>query len=239
MTTKNSLPPAVVFLVDDDPEFRDLMTAVFKKRKVEFEAFATPDQFIKRLRERMPTICLIDLNFGGVSAGFQVVQAVRKVLGPKLPLIVTSSTSDLHSVSHAMELGASDFVIKPVDLDILFTKLEYYSEALRQESSGFMFFPVPETRAAGKINLGLSVKEIDELGLTLRSPHLFLKGTFLKVHGPLANEIMGDGSFFPVTITSSWVEDGHYLAYAEIDASAEKSLQALRLWLGNRGNSSA
>ena len=232
--TKNDVLPAVVFLVDDDPEFRELMAAVFKKRKVDFEAFASPDLFIKRLRERVPTICLIDLHFGGVSMGYQVVQAVRKVLGPKLPLIVTSSTSDLSAVSHAMEIGASDFVIKPVDIDILFTKLEYYSEALRQESSGFTFFPVPDKRSSGKMNLEISVKEIDELGLTLRSPHLFLKGSFLKVHGPLANEVLGDGSFFPVTITSSWVEDGNYVAYAEVDPSAEKTLQALRLWLGNQ-----
>ena len=225
----------LVYLVDDDPEFRELMAAVFKKRKVEFESFDNPAIFLKRLKEKLPTLCLVDLHFGGVSAGFQLVQAVRKVLGGQLPLIVSSSTSDAASVAHAMEIGASDFVVKPIDQDILFTKLEYYSQGLRQDGGGFNFFPVPETRAVGRMNLSLQVKAIDELGLHFRTPHLFLKGTFLKVHGALADEILGEaGSFFPVTITSSQVSGGQYEAFGEIDPGAEKTLQLLRLWLGAR-----
>jgi len=223
----------LIYLVDDDPEFRDLMAAVFKKRKVEFVGFDNPADFLKRLREKRPTLCLVDLHFGGVSSGYQLVQAVRNVLGPELPLIVTSSTSDTHSVSHAMEIGATDFVIKPVDLDILFTKLEYYSNALKQDSS-FNFFPVPEDRAAGRMRLGLKVREIDELGITFRTPHLFVKGTFMKVTGPLADEILGAGESFPVTITSSSVEDGIYTAFGEFESVNEKVLQLTRLWLGKQ-----
>jgi DNA-binding response OmpR family regulator len=224
---------ALIYIVDDDPEFRDLMAAVFKKRKIEVEGFDSPADFLKRLKERRPTLCLVDLHFGGVSSGFQLVQAVRKVLGPSLPLIVTSSSSDMHSVSHAMEIGASDYVIKPVDLDILFTKLEYYSRALKQDSS-FNFFPVPEARAAGKMNLELHIREIDEVGIVIRTPHLFVKGTYLKVHGPLAEEILGAGESFPITITDSQVEDGFYIAKGEIDPTNEKVLQLNRLWLGKQ-----
>lgn len=228
----------LIYLVDDDSEFRDLMAAVFKKRQIEFRAFDNPADFLRQLREKLPTLCLVDLHFGGVSAGFQLVQAVRKVLGPELPLVVTSSASDAYSVSHAMEIGASDYVIKPVDLDILFTKLEYYSQAFKQDGS-FMFFPVPEDRAAGKMNIELKVREIDEVGITFRTPHLFVKGTFLKVHGPVADEILGAGESFPITINNSWVEDGAYTAFGEIDSSNEKVLQLTRLWLGKQKGSSA
>jgi DNA-binding response OmpR family regulator len=228
----------LIYLVDDDPEFRGLMAAVFKKRKIEFESFDNPADFLKRLKEKLPTLCLVDLHYGGVSAGFQLVQAVRKVLGPQLPLVVTSSAADPHSISHAMEIGASDYVIKPVDLDILFTKLEYYSRSLKQDG-GFMFFPVPEDRAAGKMKLELKVREIDEVGITFRTPHLFSKGTFLKVQGALADEILGAGESFPVTITSSSIEDGAYTVFGEIDPTNEKTLQLTRLWLGRRKDQSA
>jgi DNA-binding response OmpR family regulator len=227
----------LIYLVDDDEEFRTLMAAIFKKRKVEFEALENPADFLRRLKEKKPTLCLVDLHYGGVSAGFQLVQAVRKVLGPELPLIVTSSSSDGPSISHAMEIGASDYVIKPVDIDILFTKLENYSRALKQDGT-FTFFPVPEERAAGKMSLELKVREIDELGLTFRTPHLFAKGTFLKVGGPLAEEILGEGESFPVTITNSWVEDGAYTAFGEIDPANEKTLQLTRLWLGKQKDQS-
>jgi CheY-like chemotaxis protein len=221
----------LIYLVDDDAEFREFMASVFKRKGIDFEAFDNPQSFLKRLKDKTPTLCLVDLHFGGVSSGFQLVQAVRKVLGPVLPLIVTSSSSDLKSISYALELGASDYVVKPIDLDILFTKLEYYAKSMRQESGGFTFFPVPEKRMTGKMDIGLKIKEIDEMGFTFHTPHLFVKGTFLKIHGPLVEEILGIGESFPVTITSNSLEDGIYAAYGEVDITAEKARQQLRLWL--------
>ena len=72
---------------------------------------------------RWPEIVLLDL-WMPVLSGDQVLRNLRQnELTADLPVIVFSASTDGRVI--AMEAGASDFVSKPFDLDMLINKIQF------------------------------------------------------------------------------------------------------------------
>lgn len=69
-------------------------------------------------------VILVDLMMPGVS-GPKVVEVLRKKLThERTPIIVTSSHSEPHIVQECLELGAQDFLVKPITREKLLHRLE-------------------------------------------------------------------------------------------------------------------
>ena len=73
------------------------------------------EKALKVLEEELPDLMILDLKMPGMS-GMEVIQKVSKSF-PGLPVIIVTATKDINSVIEAMKLGATDFVVKPFDVD--------------------------------------------------------------------------------------------------------------------------
>ena len=74
------------------------------------------------IKDKRPEIILLDL-WMPVLSGDQVLRNLRQnELTADLPVIVFSASTDGRVI--AMEAGASDFVSKPFDLDLLINKIQ-------------------------------------------------------------------------------------------------------------------
>ena len=74
------------------------------------------------IKERQPEIVLLDL-WMPVLSGDQVLRNLRQNESTAdIPVIVFSASTDGRMI--AMEAGASDFVSKPFDLDLLINKIQ-------------------------------------------------------------------------------------------------------------------
>lgn len=221
----------LVLAVDDDPEFNDLVKIVLSKLGIASEFFLTAETFLERLKDAKPSLCLIDVNIGRLGIGFQIVKAVRRTFGGELPLLVTSSLADNRSITHAIEIGANDYLVKPLDLEILASKLKNYLSSAQLMANALKLFPVPEGESFAYLNLPLEVVEVDELGLKLLSRHLLLKGALIEVSGHFIEEISGGKHSLLVSVTSTWLEGSFYGAYAEFDSTNEGLLRSVRKWM--------
>jgi len=73
--------------------------------------------------EKLPDVLLLDLNMPDVS-GFDIMQAMQDSSELKhIPVIVLTASTDADSKLRALELGASDFLAKPVDASELILRL--------------------------------------------------------------------------------------------------------------------
>jgi DNA-binding response OmpR family regulator len=99
----------------------------------------------KEIEDIKPDILILDINLPYYD-GFYICRAVRK--NYNIPIIITSARSDTMDQVLAIELGADDYIIKPMNLELLMVKVK---ATLR--------------RAYGEYSINSSIEESIELKL--------------------------------------------------------------------------
>ncbi|MBI1395325.1 MAG: EAL domain-containing protein [Betaproteobacteria bacterium] len=111
-----SLAHATILMVDDDPVMLEAVRLFLED--VGYGSFVTttdPGRTLSLIAEHEPDVVLLDLKMPGMS-GFDVLAAMRTSEGSRfLPVIVLSADSESSARLQALELGATDFLMKPVD----------------------------------------------------------------------------------------------------------------------------
>ena len=113
---QQGLKDAKIMIVDDEPINIDVVQAFLEEEK--YHNFVTVDdstQAMKLLEETRPDLLLLDLMMPEVS-GFDILSAVRA--HPKfkhLPVIILTASTDTENKLKALDLGATDFLAKPLD----------------------------------------------------------------------------------------------------------------------------
>ena len=112
-----------ILIVDDEPDIADLFRQRFRRevRQGHYVLhFAdSGEEALRRLAEIHPELIVIlsDINMPGMD-GLELVREVRR-LRPELPVLMVTAYGDEERRHRAGELGAADFLTKPVDFDRL------------------------------------------------------------------------------------------------------------------------
>ena len=113
---QDNLSSATVMIIDDEPIVIDVVQAFLEEAGYRrFIGVADPTKAIQAIRENKPDVVLLDLLMPGLN-GLDVLAAVRA--DPELrfiPVIVLTAASDAATKLKVLELGATDFLGKPVD----------------------------------------------------------------------------------------------------------------------------
>jgi len=115
---------ALVMMVDDEEVVIDLIQAYLDSAGYKrFISTTDPRKALELMLRERPQVVLLDINMPGMS-GLQIMQAMRA--DPSLqhiPVIVLTGVNDPETKLRALELGASDFLGKPVDESELVLRL--------------------------------------------------------------------------------------------------------------------
>ena len=114
MTNPSDKP--IVLLIDDSPMIHRLLTYKLKNEGLEFLTAFSGEEGIELARDNLPSLVLVDLDMPGMN-GHDVVRELKS--DPKtmhIPTIVISGSTESSDKVLAFELGAMDFVTKPIDL---------------------------------------------------------------------------------------------------------------------------
>jgi diguanylate cyclase (GGDEF)-like protein len=112
----SQLKSSTIMLVDDEPMMLEIVQALLEEEGYRhFVSIDDSTQAVDRLVDTDPDILLLDLDMPGAD-GFEVLRTVRKLEGYQhLPVIILTASEDPGSKLKALELGATDFLSKPVD----------------------------------------------------------------------------------------------------------------------------
>lgn len=237
MATQPSVTPKpLIYTIDDDPSMNSLMDLRFTRFGCDIRTFTTPDPLYKALEGKRPKLLLVDLNLGEGISGFDIIEEVRDKLKLDFPIIVVSSMSESSKVAHALELGATDYVVKP---PFRFQFEEKMSEYIR--ASGLpdhtppTLIPIATDQQATKLSFPLTLYEVNPVGFTFLSPHLIKKGSSFWISGDFVKQIIPDKENLFVTVlgseTHSSDDQKHYLIRVEIDPSQDDIVQGIRRFL--------
>jgi CheY-like chemotaxis protein len=105
-----------IMIVDDEP-INVKVVRLFLANEGYQRFLTTTDsrQALEMIRRESPDVLLLDIMMPEVS-GLEILQAVRSREGfPDLPVIVITAATDAATKQRALELGATEFLTKPVD----------------------------------------------------------------------------------------------------------------------------
>lgn len=115
---------AKIMLVDDEPINIDVLQAYLQGEGYEnFVTTSESEKAIEIMQSEKPDVVLLDLMMPKVS-GFDILKMMRdhKAL-THIPVVILTSSDDSETKLKALQLGAMDFLSKPVDASELALRL--------------------------------------------------------------------------------------------------------------------
>lgn len=109
-----------VLLVEDDDVLASLLLEYLGQHGFELSRVARGDEGAARILETRPDVVILDLMLPGAN-GLDVCRQVRADYGGAI-VMLTASQSEADHVA-GLELGADDFVIKPIEPRILLARI--------------------------------------------------------------------------------------------------------------------
>jgi DNA-binding NtrC family response regulator len=106
-----------VAAIDDDKGSLDFIKAALKQQPVEILAHTDPDTGLKMVLERRPQIVLLDLMMPGMN-GLEVLDRIVEA-APETEVILITGQYSPESAVEAIRRGASDYITKPINLNVL------------------------------------------------------------------------------------------------------------------------
>lgn len=214
----------LVLAVDDDPFFQKALEVILPRMGFNAKVVGEPDAFVAASQELAPDLHLIDLKLAS-SSGFDLVEQIREKT-PNSLIIVISGSDQKADIVHALERGANDFILKPLDGTLLASKLAKYLSTERLADHQSKSVEITSDKRSAKLSFSLSVSSFDELGVGLKSKHLIPKGTVFKLKCDFLREIGAPTSEVLVSAVTTEFdpESEMYSVYAEFaDPSPEFS----------------
>jgi two-component system response regulator FixJ len=131
-----------VFIVDDDPGVRDILSEVFAQAGYRATTFADGASFVAAGRDCIPACVILDIYMPGRS-GLDILKDIDAPNYPA-PIFIASGRGDIPSAVEAIKCGAFDFIEKRLDAATLVARVDEAIEArahIRLDGTG------AETRA--------------------------------------------------------------------------------------------
>ena len=122
-----SLLATKVILVDDEEEFIDLMSQRLETRGLKVVAVTSGEQAVAKANDQSFDVAVVDLAMPGID-GIETLKQI-KARRPDMEVIMLTGQATVQSGIEAMKHGASDFLEKPVDLNVLMEKIQQAKQA--------------------------------------------------------------------------------------------------------------
>jgi two-component system cell cycle response regulator len=118
-----SLAGANILVVDDHEQNLELLTAYLDDLGAEIRQARDGIEAIEAVAQRKPDLILLDVMMPRMS-GFQVCGKLKSDPATKdIPIVVVTALNEVADVERAVELGADDFLTKPVNRLELMTRV--------------------------------------------------------------------------------------------------------------------
>ena len=115
-----------ILIVDDEPVWLKVLGQLLQTKGYTVRAAASGADALNTLKSYEPDLILLDVRMPDMN-GFDLLDHIKKL--PKLatkPVVFVSAMDDFHAKKVARELGAADYILKPIDETEVNNVLEKY-----------------------------------------------------------------------------------------------------------------
>jgi len=111
-----------VLFVDDERDFLETLMKRMKKRGVDASGVNSGEEALAWLDESPPDVVVLDVKMPGMD-GIEILREIKK-RRPLIEVIMLTGHANVEVAIEGMELGAFDYLMKPMAIDELFYMLQ-------------------------------------------------------------------------------------------------------------------
>ena len=115
-------PDTPILFVDDDPIIHKVMGKYLKDWNV--TSVFSGEEALDRLEKENFVIVITDLMMPGID-GIELLKEIKAKYGNRVQVIVITVSENLDDLLAALEGGASDFLLKPLNKEVLIEVLQH------------------------------------------------------------------------------------------------------------------
>jgi DNA-binding NtrC family response regulator len=122
-----------VLFVDDEVEFLETLLKRMKKRDLQVSGVNSGEEALDFLDQNRVDVVVLDVKMPGMD-GIQALREIKR-LHPIIEVIMLTGHASVEVAIQGMELGAFDYLMKPVDIDDLLYKVQdaYKKKAIHEK----------------------------------------------------------------------------------------------------------
>ena len=123
---------AKILVVDDDEMTRHFLSHILAQQGFLLETAMDGEQALTLLKDKTFDIILLDVEMPGLN-GLETLKRIRKnYLKKDLPVLMVTANDQSTEIIQAFDLGANDYVVKPLDVPVLFARIRAHLESVRK-----------------------------------------------------------------------------------------------------------
>jgi DNA-binding response OmpR family regulator len=135
-----------ILVIDDDIAITELMNMMLKTFGFEVVTANSGAEGIRKAREVNPNVILLDLMMPDLD-GWQVCKIIRQT--SNVPILVLSAINDPRTVASILDVGADEFLVKPVPSGVLVANIK---KLLRRNTGALGQVPLKNTGSLAQTN---------------------------------------------------------------------------------------
>ena len=122
-----------LLLVDDEVEFMETLMRRMKKREMDVAGVSSGEEALAYLSHNPVDVVVLDVRMPGMD-GVQTLREIKKQM-PLIEVIMLTGHASLEVAIEGMEIGAFDYLMKPISIDDLLYKVQdaYKKKSLHEQ----------------------------------------------------------------------------------------------------------
>lgn len=113
-----------ILIVDDEPDVCEVICHYLGKRGYSVITATSAQEAVSKLLSEKPTLILLDIRMSGID-GIECLRTIKNI-DKDVPVIMVTVVTDLDIAKHALELGAVDYITKPLGFNALETAISMH-----------------------------------------------------------------------------------------------------------------
>lgn len=133
---KDRMQAGTVLIVDDNKSVLTSLELLLEDAFEQVETASNPNRILSVLDTMSIDLVILDMNFSaGVNTGNEGLFWLRRIqeIVPGLPVVMLTAYGDVELAVKALKSGATDFILKPWDNDILLDKIRVALQAASEK----------------------------------------------------------------------------------------------------------
>jgi diguanylate cyclase (GGDEF)-like protein/PAS domain S-box-containing protein len=124
-----------VLVVDDNENNRDILARRLARKGYDVVVAESAHDLLERIREDAVELVLLDIEMPGVT-GLDALIAIRQEYSAvRLPVIMVTARNQSDDIVKALELGANDYLTKPIDFPVALARVRTHLSHMRAEQA--------------------------------------------------------------------------------------------------------
>jgi len=109
-------------VVDDEEDFLKTLVKRLHKRNIDTTGVPSGEEALEIMKKKLFDVVILDVKMPGGMDGIETLREIKKIQ-PLAEVILLTGHASVETSIEGMKLGAFDYLLKPIKLEELLTKL--------------------------------------------------------------------------------------------------------------------